>query len=267
MLALFRACKQPRWRTRTETLTLVFDPHPPGENGVCALFGGWGTLSGPSTPTPGFAASEDGWQSPRTGDQPPNVASVAVITAAVSTRTHTPNLDEACEFANALRAKKVRIWNIFKLRNLMAYEAPIQRTDPTVLLFLVDQSSSMADRMAGSERTKAQIVADVLNKTLMQQVTRCTKADGVRDYFDIGVIGYGDGGARHALGGNLSQQVLNPISAIEANPVRVEGRRRKVDDGAGGIVARSVKFPVCFEPHANGGTPMCAAFGTEISQA
>ena len=63
----------------------------------------------------------------------------------------------------------------------MPYQAPIQRTDPTALLFLVDQSSSMGDRMAGSERTKAQIVADVLNKTLMQLVTRCAKADGIRD--------------------------------------------------------------------------------------
>lgn len=141
----------------------------------------------------------------------------------------------------------------------MPYQAPIQRTDPTALLFVVDQSSSMGDRMADSERTKAQIVADVLNKTLMQMVTRCAKADGVRDYFDIGVIGYGGSGARNALMGSLSQQILNPISAIEANPVRIEERRRKIDDGAGGIIEQTVKFPVWFEPQANGGTPMCAA--------
>lgn len=141
----------------------------------------------------------------------------------------------------------------------MPYQAPIQRTDPTALLFVVDQSSSMGDRMADSERTKAQVVADVLNKTLMQLVTRCVRADGVREYFDIGVIGYGGGGAVNALHGGLSQKILNSISAIEANPVRVEERRRKIDDGAGGIVEQAVKFPVWFEPQANGGTPMCAA--------
>lgn len=141
----------------------------------------------------------------------------------------------------------------------MPYQAPIQRTDPTALLFIVDQSTSMGDRMADSERTKAQIVADVLNKTLMQLITRCAKADGVRDYFDIGVIGYGAGGAHNALQGVLSQRVLNPVSALEANPKRVEERRRKIDDGAGGIVEQSIKFPVWFEPEANGGTPMCAA--------
>jgi len=29
----------------------------------------------------------------------------------------------------------------------MPYQAPIQRTDPTALLFVVDQSSSMGDRI------------------------------------------------------------------------------------------------------------------------
>lgn len=141
----------------------------------------------------------------------------------------------------------------------MPYQAPIQRTDPTAFLFLVDQSGSMGDKMAASEKTKAQFVADVLNRTLMDLVTLCTKADGVRDYFEIGIIGYGAQGAQNALQGALGAQVLNPISALEANPLRVETRKRKTDDGAGGIVEQSVKFPVWFEPMANGGTPMCDA--------
>ncbi len=141
----------------------------------------------------------------------------------------------------------------------MAYQAPIQRTDPTAFLFLVDQSGSMGDRMAASEKTKAQFVADVLNRTLMDLVTRCTKADGVRDYFEIGIIGYGAQGAQNGLQGALGARVLNPISALEANPLRVETRKRKTDDGAGGIIEQSVKFPVWFEPVSNGGTPMCDA--------
>jgi hypothetical protein len=32
-----------------------------------------------------------------------------------------------------------------------------------------------------------------------------------------------------------------------------------MDDGAGGIIEQSVKFPVWFEAHASGGTPMCQA--------
>ena len=138
----------------------------------------------------------------------------------------------------------------------MPYQAPIQRSDPTAFLFLVDQSGSMGDRMAATERTKAQFVADVLNRTLMNLVTRCAKADGIRDYFDVGVIGYGESGAQNSLQGALAGKVLNPISAIEAHPLRVEDRRRKVDDGAGGIIEQTVKFPVWFEPRASGGTTM-----------
>ncbi|KXU90164.1 hypothetical protein CI15_06355 [Paraburkholderia monticola] len=144
----------------------------------------------------------------------------------------------------------------------MPYQAAIQRSDPTALIFLVDQSGSMADRMAGSERTKAQFVSDVLNRTLMNLVTRCTKSDGVRDYFEIGVIGYGGSGAQNSFHGGLSSSLLHPISQIEANPLRVEDRRRKVDDGAGGFLEQSVKFPIWFEPKADGGTPMCAGITT-----
>lgn len=141
----------------------------------------------------------------------------------------------------------------------MAFQAPIQRSNPTAFLFILDQSGSMGDRMAASEKTKAQFVADVLNRTLMDLVTKCTKADGVRDYFEIGVIGYGVNSAQNGLHGPLSAQVLNPISVIEANPLRIENRKRKVDDGAGGIIEQTVKFPVWYEPTSNGGTPMCEA--------
>ncbi|QYG08705.1 vWA domain-containing protein [Janthinobacterium sp. PAMC25594] len=150
----------------------------------------------------------------------------------------------------------------------MQYQAAIQRSAPTAFLFLVDQSGSMGDRMSTSEKTKAQFVSDVLNRTFMNLVTRCTKADGVRDYFELGVIGYGNGNAQNSLHGPLGAKILNPISAIEAAPLRVEDRKRKVDDGAGGVIEQSVKFPVWFEPQANGDTPMCQAIrlaGAELA--
>ena len=137
----------------------------------------------------------------------------------------------------------------------MAYEAQISRGNPTAFLFIVDQSGSMTDKMS-SGKSKAGFVADSLNRTLMNLVTRCTKAEGVRDYFEIGVLGYGGNGVGNGFPGPLGTSVLNPISAIEQNPVRVEDRKRKMDDGAGGILETSVKFPVWFEPKASGGTPM-----------
>lgn len=137
----------------------------------------------------------------------------------------------------------------------MAYEAQISRGNPTAFLFVVDQSGSMSDKMS-SGKSKAEFVADALNRTLMNLVTRCTKAEGVRDYFNVGVLGYGGNGVGNGFSGVLGAAVLNPISAIEQNPVRVEDRKKKMDDGAGGILETSVKFPVWFEPKASGGTPM-----------
>lgn len=81
----------------------------------------------------------------------------------------------------------------------MAYQAPNRRSPPTAFLFLVDQSGAMGDRMAGSEKTKARFVSDVLNRTFVDLVSRCTNADGVRDYFDIGVIGYGGDGVNNGM--------------------------------------------------------------------
>ncbi len=140
----------------------------------------------------------------------------------------------------------------------MSYTAEVSRSNPTVLLFIVDQSGSMEDKMS-SGRSKAQQVADVLNRTLASLIMRCTKSGGTQNYFEIGVIGYGGSGAYNGFKGALGGKILNPISAIEASPLRVEDRKRKLDDGAGGIIEKTVKFPVWFEPHASGGTPMCQA--------
>lgn len=137
----------------------------------------------------------------------------------------------------------------------MSHESQISRNNPTAFLFVVDQSGSMIDKMS-SGKSKADFVADALNRTLMNLIGRCTKSEGVRDYFEVGVIGYGGSGVGNGFSGSLGGQILNPISAIEQNPLRVEDRKRKMDDGAGGILETSVKFPVWFEPSASGGTPM-----------
>lgn len=141
----------------------------------------------------------------------------------------------------------------------MTYVAQINRSNPTALVFLVDQSGSMDDKMVSTGRSKAQQVADVLNRSLASLIIRCTGPGGTRDYFDIGVIGYGGNGAYNGFQGALGSSILHPISSIESSPLRVEERKKKMDDGAGGVVEQSIKFPVWFEPQSSGGTPMCQA--------
>lgn len=147
----------------------------------------------------------------------------------------------------------------------MSYTAEISRTSPTAFLFLVDQSGSMQDTMQNG-KSKAQFVADVLNRTLATLITRCTKSEGTRDYFEVGVLGYSGSSAENGLSGGLSSAVLHPISHIEANPLRVEDRTKRVDDGAGGLVDQAIKFPVWFEAKASGGTPMCTAITAAAEQ-
>lgn len=147
----------------------------------------------------------------------------------------------------------------------MPYSAEISRDNPTCILFLIDQSGSMDERMS-TGKSKADFVADVLNKTIATLVTNCTKADGVRNYFDVGVVGYGGAGVGPALGGRLSGKIIHPIADLANSPLRVEERTRIDDDGAGGIFERRVKFPVWFDPASNGGTPMCAGL-TAIAEA
>lgn len=143
----------------------------------------------------------------------------------------------------------------------MSYSAEISRDHPTSILFVIDQSGSMDERMA-TGKSKAEFVADVLNKTIYTLVTNCTKADGVRNYFDIGVIGYGGNGAAPGLGGALSGEVIHPVTSLATSPLRVEDRTRLEDDGTGGVIERKVKFPVWFLPTSSGGTPMTAALTT-----
>lgn len=141
----------------------------------------------------------------------------------------------------------------------MAFSAEISRTNPTCLLFLIDHSSSMDGPFGGQPgKKKSEGVADAINRLLQNLVLKCAKADGVRDYFHVGVIGYGaDVGP--VLAGTGPSRPLLPISAIANAPLRVEQRKRLVDDGSGGLVEQSVRFPVWFEPTASGKTPMNAA--------
>jgi hypothetical protein len=141
------------------------------------------------------------------------------------------------------------------------YTAEISRSNPSCFLFMIDQSGSMDDPFGAGEshRKKADGVADAINRLLQNLVIKCAKSEGVRDYYQVGVIGYGSN-AGPAFGGSLAGKDLVPISEIADNPARVEERTKKVDDGAGGLVDQTVKFPVWFDAVAHGGTPMCAAF-------
>jgi hypothetical protein len=142
----------------------------------------------------------------------------------------------------------------------MSYTAEISRLNPTCFIFMIDQSGSMADLFPDqTNRRKSDGVADAINNLLQNLVIKCSKAEGVRDYFFVSAIGYNSNSVGPAFGGSLSGKQLVPISEVALNPVRIDERIKKVEDGVGGLVDQSVRIPVWFDPMANGGTPMCQA--------
>jgi hypothetical protein len=141
------------------------------------------------------------------------------------------------------------------------YNAEISRSNPSCFLFLIDRSGSMDDPFgAGGDQSKKKSdgVADAINRLLQNLVIKCAKSEGVRDYYYVGVLGYGSK-TGPAFEGALAGRDLVPISEVADNPARIEERVKKVDDGAGGLVDQTVKFPIWFDPAAHGGTPMCNA--------
>ncbi len=149
----------------------------------------------------------------------------------------------------------------------MAYSAEISREQPTAFLFLLDQSASMQDRFGGAEQkgdaapSKARVLSDTVNRLMQNLVLRCAKEDGVRDYFHIGVIGYGERVQPLIEPGESVQNStgLIPISHLAERPKRMDERLREVDTGDGRTEEKRVKVPVWFDPHAKNGTPMCQA--------
>ncbi len=161
----------------------------------------------------------------------------------------------------------------------MSYTAEISRANPSCFLFVIDQSGSMQDVMdptnvqqmdapvsvdgrtytqTASGDSKAKGLSDAINHWLFELVLKCTKSEGPRDYYHIGVIGYG-AQVGPAFNGSLAGKELVPISEIANSPARMEDRTKKVSDGAGGLVDQAVRFPIWFDPLANNGTPMCDA--------
>ena len=140
------------------------------------------------------------------------------------------------------------------------YVSRVDRDHPSCLIFLVDQSNSMNDPMAGSKQPKHLAVAGILNGLLYELILRSVKshAEGPRPYFAVAVVGYstnedGDPVISNGLHPPLDAHPVVWTPDLAAHPLRVE--QRPAPSGTGQVSA-----PVWIEPYAAGGTPMCAAF-------
>ena len=144
-----------------------------------------------------------------------------------------------------------------------SYRAEISLQCPGCLIFLVDQSGSMEEPIAGGNgEKKMQIVADTINRLLYNRVLSCAREDGIRPYYDVGVWSYGGvDDVQSAFPGGLIS-----ITELANKPKRTDVRRRRVPDTAGGIFEEQFELPVWLEPAANGEPRMSAAFRAILAQ-
>ena len=71
------------------------------------------------------------------------------------------------------------------------YLQSASRANPACIIFLLDQSYSMNNGIAGSPRPKIDALATGINRFIADLITLCEKGeDKPRNYFDVGVIGY-----------------------------------------------------------------------------
>jgi len=142
------------------------------------------------------------------------------------------------------------------------YTQEISRDRKGCFFFLLDQSFSMEEPLANSSKRKCDELAKVINAWLQNLIIGCSRPE-VRDYFDIGVLGYRTDEHNNpiiesAFEGDLAGRTLVPISEIYAHPAREDDVIQELpDEDTGEILKMPAKMPVWIDPKAEGGTPMC----------
>src|ERR1700738_3846300 len=126
---------------------------------------------------------------------------------------------------------------------------PIGTHQPGLILILIDQSESMTYPYGGT--SKQEFAALAVNRCIYEIMNSCKQGESMRDRCHIGVVGYGQT-TDILVGGRPSE--------LHHKEKRMQTFKKKVPDGAGGLVDIEQKLPIWVEPQAQNGTPMDKAF-------
>lgn len=127
--------------------------------------------------------------------------------------------------------------------------------NPGYIIFLIDQSGSMGEDYTGG-KNKAEFTSLVINRTVNDLIFTNSAGDKIKDRVFLSLIGYGGNG------GNSVEDIRSDyLSAFADSPLRVEKIKKKVSDGAGGLVEIEEEMAMYVEPTCprNGLTPMAEA--------
>src|SRR5262249_36193614 len=117
------------------------------------------------------------------------------------------------------------------------YTKSAERANPACIIFLLDQSYSMNDGIAGSPRPKIDALAAGINRFIADLISLCEKGEEKpRHYFDVGVIGYTTdrsdppnamiGPVLEGANGTLSGRDLVSVVDLFDDPLAIEDRQK-----------------------------------------
>jgi len=144
-----------------------------------------------------------------------------------------------------------------------AYSQEISRQNKALILFLLDQSYSMLEPLGNSNSRKCDECCSAINGWLQNMAIRASGDEGIKDWMDIGVIGYRTDASANpiidsALQGHLMGQWIVSIAEIGQSPARIDTRMQYVpDEQTGEMLEFPCEMPVWVDAVAEGGTPMC----------
>ena len=110
---------------------------------------------------------------------------------------------------------------------------------------------------------KCDEAAQAMNAWLQNIGIACSKSEGFKDYFDIGIFGYGTDPSGNpiiapALEGALAGRELVSVKEASENPARIDTVTVLIpDDDTGEMTPIDQQVPVWIDPKCNGGTPLC----------
>ena len=139
----------------------------------------------------------------------------------------------------------------------MSHATPINEANRTLFVLVIDQSGSMNEPYGPHAlQTKAEAVADAVNATLSELVSRCRDGNRWRRYYDIAAVGYSGRGVYPLL---PSEAWIASPAELAAQVVRTRTVSREGKNAAGVRVTMHSSHKVWVEPYAEGTTPMHGA--------
>ncbi len=138
------------------------------------------------------------------------------------------------------------------------YSQSITRNHRAAFLIAIDLSTSMSERIVtpDGERPKAEVACEITNSLIFELIERARRCDGVRDYYDISVVGYSGRGVFPLIGQDWFIRV-EQLAKIEPEMTTRLVSRPTPD---GGVALQRLHQPVWIKPMAEGQTPMYELF-------